>query len=274
MRKTVNSQAGKNQLQGFTLIELLVVIAIIAILAAMLMPALERARESARQVVCINNLKQVGLTFHFYLNDCDSPCPTWWQVPNGCTTCWFELMYHSGHLEFPMGDINGIYGGFAETNSSPPTLCPTGANRPGSPGDPESRFLWRKSIRDPIPWNNSSAYYNTNRLGWLNLSYTANRWLGIGVDNGVDMEYRPVPPLRASKLALLFDRNTYYQTAVRTYRYDTDSIDRHDPSLYNVLYYDGHAAKLLRSTAEADPSYYGWTGIYWPKSPFWRPYDY
>ena len=93
-------------ISAFTLIELLVVISVISILAALLLPALSRAKESGRATVCLSNLHQIGIALQVYVGDYNNRLPSMSDIYPGVTN---EFLGPDQVLSNQLGNLKVLY---------------------------------------------------------------------------------------------------------------------------------------------------------------------
>ncbi len=201
----------------FTLIELLVVIAIIAILAALLLPALSKARNRAQAMSCVSNLKQMSLGLHGYLNDFSDTFPA---LDYGGAGVW---SWPAALYPYIAGnELVLIYGVYQTLNNKTPYQCPS-----------------------QLKWDQSAGYvsygYNLNALGTSN--YAGTSYYGQPVSYPINLSRIKRPSLQLVWADSWGGSTTLENRSRGSYKLvqSNNLCFRHDKRS-NSAYADGHVA--------------------------------
>ncbi len=267
---------------SFTLIELLVVIAIIAILASMLLPALNKARGTAKKIACVSNFKQIGLGIASYTNDFMGFMP----YLNAQGLNWSaqlvkvkgSTVYSNAYIDVKYDSL-GSYDALSwnGTRVKGPFGCPAAVEPSGSPFAPGTTLNYSSCI---VSDYTTSPYVPTYaNLGGNDPSAYMGGWMiGKKTGGGADAQSRPLSKVAPSS-AIMSESNYYrtngggpkYNSAIyvdansitEAYQYlqtaTSAAFNFHDRSA-NFLFADGHAQNVKYYAGRIFVTYTGTNG--------------
>ena len=212
--------------QSFTLIELLVVIAIIAILAGMLLPALNKARETAQGLSCVSKMKHAAMTFQLYEGDAKGFMPGQGYLGSNYKTSFVWYFIELGYLKLPMDSYKASHFICDLTRRKMEADGSIDKRADGSTyytGDTNFAVVHAKNTPATHP-----QYYNRYNCGWQSVVVSSN------TTNGELVFFKPSTARYPSALGLLLCTGGYTDTKFRNEHSRGNNLAFCDGSAYNV----------------------------------------